>query len=80
MENRPAWVKGVCFRVARDSFTGLHLISQADLAIDTPALLDAELASLFASAGDIPHLKARCSSRSIESEINIQPDGAEEGR
>ena len=35
-------------------------------------------ASLFATAGDLPHFEAGCSSGSIESEINIQSDSAEE--
>ncbi len=35
-------------------------------------------ALLSASAGDVSHLQAGCSSGIVESEINIQPDSAEE--
>src|SRR5467141_4959462 len=43
-----------------------------------PTLHDTELASLFASAGDLAHFEAGCPS-SVESEINIQSASAEEG-
>ena len=45
----------------------------------TSTLQDADLALLFASAGDLAHLETGCSSGSVESEINIQSAGAKEG-
>lgn len=47
-------------------------------ALTIPTLHDTELASLFASAGDLAHFEAGCPS-SVESEINIQSASAEEG-
>jgi len=70
----PRWTcdrapESVNFRFAGQCTTTVHV----------KRVVRAQTDSLFASAGYIAHLEARRSPGRIESEINIQADGAEEG-